>query len=290
MEPETSMEDFFDGMSDDYQSEDMADETSTETDVADELTDAMQEDDTAPQKEEISEGTDESPNEEKPTEEKQEPQTYVLRVNHEDKTVTHEELMNYAQMGVDYNRVKTQLEQAKNDNSGLQSQIAEMQGVFDVVKDLAEASKIPVSDLLKQFRKTRYTSIGYSDREAELAVERDDFAKERDSLRDVKPAAQEDGNERAKRDVAEFRQKFPDISLTEELVNKLIPSVNEGMSLTDAYQKMRMEEREAEIAELKAKLAAEQQNAANRQSSPGSLKDGGKKQKTDQYDDFFNQF
>ena len=293
MENETSTEldEFFDGFSDDYQSEEPEEETDSSTEQVEETTDESQEGEEAPKDEEKSEGADEPSEEEKTAEKDEEPRTYVLRVNHEDKTVTQEELMSYAQMGVDYNRVKTQYEQAKTDNSGLQQKIDEMQPVIDIVNDLAKASNITVSDLLKSFRKTRYTSMGYTEKEAELAVERDDLTKERDSLRGKETlATQESGDDRAKREVAEFSQKFPNITLTEELVKKLMPDCQNGMSISDAYTKMKDAEQAARIAELERQLAAEKQNAANRQSSPGSLRDSGKKTKHDQYDDFFDQF
>lgn len=290
MNEETSMDEFFDVTEEDYQSDDVTEETETNTETTDENTDNAQEGDTAEKTEENSDNASEPAEQENGAEAKQDSKTYVLRVNHEDKTVTREELMNYAQMGVDYNRVKMQLEQAKTDNTGLQSQIAEMKGVFDVVSELAAASKVPVADLLKSFRKTRYTSMGYSDKEAELAVERDDLTKERDSLRSNDASASEGNQDRAKREVDEFSQKFPDVSLTEELVQKLMPDCQSGMSLSDAYQKMQRDDQAKRIAELEAQLAAEKQNAANRQSSPGSLKDSGKKTKRDQYDDFFDNF
>lgn len=289
---ETSIDEFFDVEPEDYQSDEPMEESTAEPESTDTPPDEAQEGEGSAEAGENSGGADEPQNEENPAEATQEPRTYVLRVNHEDKTVTQEELMNYAQMGVDYSRVKTQLEQAKNDNTGLQSQIADMQRVVDVVNDLAKASNIPVDDLLKSFRKTRYTSLGYSDKEAELAVERDDLTKERDSLRgnEALAAKEESGEDRAKREVAEFQQKYPDVSLSEELVKKLLPDCQNGMSISSAYAKMKENEKDQRIAELERQLAAEKQNSANRESSPGSLRDSGKKVKTDPYDDFFDAF
>lgn len=291
MDTETSMDEFFDGMSDDYQSDDTAEETESATEEAEENSEAEQEAESAADAEENSGDADEAPSEEKTAEEKDEPRTYVLRVNHEDKVCTPEEYQAYAQKGADYDRVKMQLEQAKNDNSGLQQKIAEMQATVDIVSDLAKASNIAVPDLLKSFRKTRYTSLGYTDREAEMAVQRDDQAKELESLRGKdKQPAQESVEDRANREVAEFQSRYPNISLTEELVNKLMPDCSNGMSIVDAYRKMVDAEREAKIAELEAQLAAEKQNSENRKSSPGSLRDVGKKKARSEYDEFFDQF
>lgn len=287
---ETSMDEFFDSMDDGYQSDSTDEITESDVESTEETTDNSQEGEEAAQTEESSDDVTEPSAEEKPTEASAEPQTYVLRVNHEDKAVTLDELKNYAQMGVDYNRVKTQLEQAKTDNSGLNAKVAEMQGVFDTISELAKASDMSVADMIRQFEETRYTSLGYTPEAAKLAVERDHLKKERDSLQSKKPATEADAQkERADREVAEFAEQFPDVDLNDELVSKLMADVKSGMSLSNAYQKMLRAEQAQQIAELQKQLEAEKQNAANRKSSPGSVQDSGNHHK-DKFDDFFDNF
>lgn len=288
---ETSMDEFFDAMEDDYQSDSGEEMSESDVESVEESTDSAQDGEEAPEKEEISEGADEPSEEEKPTETEPESQTYVLRVNHEDKPVTLEELKNYAQMGVDYNRVKTQLEQAKTDNSGLNAKVAEMQGVFDTISELAQASNMSVADMIRQFEETRYTSLGYTQEAAKLAVDRDHLKKEVGSLQSKKPATEADAQkERADREVAEFAEQFPDVELNDELVSKLMKDVQSGMTLSNAYQKMLRAEQAQQIEELKKQLEAEKQNAANRTSSPGSVQDSGVRHKRDKFDDFFDNF
>ena len=78
--------------------------------------------------------------------------------------------------------------------------------------------------------------------------------------------------------------------LTEELVDKLVPDVQKGMTLSAAYRKLEKAQEAEKIAELERKLAAKQQNANNRRSSPGSQHDSGGSRSKDMFDEFMAAF
>ena len=87
---------------------------------------------------------------------------------------------------------------------------------------------------------------------------------------------------RAQKELEEFQQEYPDISLTEELVDKLLPDIQNGMRLTAAYRKYEKSQDAAKIAELERKLSAKEQNDKNKRRSPGSQQDsGGRRAKSD---------
>ena len=90
--------------------------------------------------------------------------------------------------------------------------------------------------------------------------------------------------------MAEFREAYPDVEITKELMDQLMPDVSDGVSLTVAYRKMEKAQADARIAELERQLAAQKQNAENKAASPGSQKDSGGRRTKSEYDDFMEAF
>lgn len=224
----------------------------------------------------------------------QEPETFTLKVNKEERTVTREEMISLAQQGADYERVKAAAEQAKSDNTALKEQNAKMQEAYDLLTALSEESKVSVPELLDVFRMNRYKNQGLSEDAAKERVAREKAERELQTLKAEKQAAQaaqqNPDTDRAKRDLEEFRRVYPDVALTKELVDSMLPDVQAGMSMTQAYQKQVTAKKDAEIQQLQAQLDAERKNRENRASSPGSQKDSGAKRSKSQYDAFFAEY
>lgn len=217
--------------------------------------------------------------------------SYTLRVNHRNVAVSEEEYRNYAQKGVDYDRVKGQLEQAKNDNEGLRSQLTETQKIHTRLSELAKACNTELPDLLEQFEVAMYQQQGLSPDAAKERVARMAAERKLEEANAQKQAPQEESQqERANREIAEFAQRYPDVAPTAELAQKLAPDIQAGMTLSEAYEKYLSAEKDAQIQQLKAELEAERQNKANRASSPGSVKSVGSKKEKDKFDDFFDAF
>lgn len=224
----------------------------------------------------------------------QEPETFTLKVNKEERTVTREEMIALAQQGADYERVKAAAEQAKSDNTALKEQNAKMQEAYDLLTALSEESKVSVPELLDVFRMNRYKNQGLSEDAAKERVAREKAERELQTLKAEKQAAQaaqqNPDTDRAKRDLEEFRRVYPDVALTKELVDSMLPDVQAGMSMTQAYQKQVTAKKDAEIQQLQAQLDAERKNRENRASSPGSQKDSGAKRSKSQFDAFFTEY
>jgi hypothetical protein len=81
--------------------------------------------------------------------------------------------------------------------------------------------------------------------------------------------------ERAQREIEEFARNFPDVKLTEELVGKLVPDVQKGMTLTSAYLKMERDQFKQQLAQQTAERKAAEQNKKNRAKAPASMRDSG---------------
>ena len=277
----------FDG-DDGYQTEETEEVTDTEEPEAEEPGEEPSgegesgEEAGAPQTEEGTEGGKEDP---APAE------TFTLRVNKEDRTVSREEMIAFAQKGADYDRVKNQL--AERDST-----IAEMRKSIDGSKDalellnlISEEVKKPVSELLESLHLSLRMKNGETEAEARANI-RAIKAERAMKAAQEKPAQEpkSDGRARAEKEVADFHNRYPGVELTEELCGKLATDVQKGMSLSDAYAKHQADARDAEIAELKRQLEAEKQNNKNRAKAVGSQKDSGGKRGKSPEDDFFAAF
>ena len=216
-------------------------------------------------------------------------ESFTLKVNKEERTYTREEVISLAQKGADYDRVKDQLAASRQSATELQTKLDSQQEAMEVLNDLAKDTGVDIPALLDNLRigllKKR---DGLSEDAARERLLRIKAEKENETLKAAaKPAEQaEDGKQKAQRDLAQFRKDFPNVELTQELMDKLLPGVQEGHSLTDSYRQYDAQQKDARIAELERQLAAEKQNKENRVSSPGSQKDSGGKRTKDDFEDF----
>ena len=237
----------------------------------------------------------EEPGDKKPEETK--PETFTLKVNKEEKTYSREEMISLAQKGADYDRVKELLEKSRTEQADMKKQFDGQKEAMDLLAQIAKESGSDVTALLENMQIAMVQKRdNVSADVARERVLRQKAERQAEALRSQKQEA-EKADSRAKQEIAEFRKAYPDVEVTQELVDKLMPEVNGGKSLLAAYRQMEeakqraaLTEKENRIAELEKQLAAEKKNKENRAASPGSQKDtGGQRQKTD-FDDFMSAF
>lgn len=259
-----------------------ADTETTETETA-ENTDAEASEDSETETEQAD--ADKAPK----TEEKADGETFTLKVNKEEKTYSREEMIALAQKGADYDRVKEQLSHSREEVTNLQGKIQEQATAMEVLNELAKDANMELPDLLKSLRVGMLKKQGLSEDAANERLARLDVEKENASLK-AAASNQESSSERAKREIAEFREAYPDVELTKEVLDKLMVDVQGGTPLMTAYQKYESAQKDAQIAELQRQLAAEKQNKANASASPGSQKDSGGMHSKSDFDSFMNAF
>ena len=313
---ETSFDDFFgafegaDGNQTDTM-EDTAEVETTEEPAAEPSEDGGAEDaqevQEAPESGETEEGTDSAEPEEIGAEEKHEDnnpiseQKFVVKVNKETREVSYQDAPAWIQKGMDYDRVKGQLETAQQEQATLQAELDKYRPHMELLEQAAEVSGVPLEQMLESVQLGMFRSKGMSDAEARaelrnLRLERQiqDLAKQKQQPpaqeEPVKAPEADEKEERAQREIEEFNKLFPDVKLTEELVGKLVPDVQKGMSLTSAYLKMENQRLIAEAQQRKQQEAAHKQNIKNRAKSPGSQNDSGGQRTKDAFDDFFGAF
>lgn len=220
-------------------------------------------------------------------------ETFTLRVNKEDKTVSREEVISLAQKGYDYDRVKGQLTESRQTIQQLQAQVDKSSALVESLEMVAKDTDTPVEQLIDQLHISYRVKKGESEAEARaniraLKAEKQISAMKEKATQQTAPA--EDSMARAEREVAEFKKRFPGVELTEELCKQIGKDVNADTSIADAYQKLLNENKDAEIAELKRQIEAEKQNKLNRAASPGSQTDSGGRRGKSEYDDFMAAF
>lgn len=219
--------------------------------------------------------------------------SFTIKVNKEERTVNREEIISLAQKGADYDRVKEQLNQSRQQNQTLQEQVDKSQGVLETLEMLAAGVNMPLDQFVEQLHVNFLVKGGKTEGEAREKIRADKAEKQLNASKAKETAEKspaEGAQARAQREIAEFHKDFPNVELTEELCGKLMPDVQSGMSLSSAYRKQESAKKDAEIAELKRQLEAEKQNKKNRANSPGSQKDSGGNRSRSPEDDFFAAF
>ena len=218
--------------------------------------------------------------------------TFTIKVNKEERTVTLEEMTALAQKGADYDRVKEQNTKHQQTIEDLRSKlegVSSQQAVLDILDTIAQKSGSTLEQLAESLYVNFRKSAGASEDVAREELKSARLEKELNGYKAKQTQQQEQENDsesRVRRDVEEFRREYPSVEITEELVNKLAPDIQNGMSLSAAYRKYEKAQDSAKIAELERKLAAKAQNDKNKKRSPGSQKDSGGRSSKSDYDVF----
>lgn len=243
-----------------------------------------------------SDGDGNSENAENPDGDTNADQTFTIKVNKEERTVGIDEMKALAQKGADYDRIKEQNAQKQQTIDTLQAKldgISSQQGALDILGIVAEKSGSTLEQLAESLYVNFRRTAGASEETAREELKSAKLEKELNAFKAQKTQQQEQesgGEARAKQDLADFQREYPDVPITEELVDKLMPDIQSGMSLSAAYRKYEKAQDAERIADLERKLAAEKKNAENKKKSPGSQVDSGSRQKADIFDEFMAAF
>ena len=192
--------------------------------------------------------------------------------------------------GADYDRVKNQLAESRQQVQDLQGEQGKYRNAMDVLEAMAAKAEVGLDELVEQLQLNLEMQDGKSESEAKAVIRAQKAEKQLEAMKaetaEKQEPAAEDTPSRATREIAEFQKRFPEVKLTEELCNELAADVQGGMSLIDAYQKRDAAQKDARIAELEKQLQAEKKNKHNRATSPGSQKDSGGKRERSEFDEF----
>lgn len=303
---DTNFDEFFGTFEgeDGYQTDTAEDSAADEVEDTSEETEDEQDSETAEDSEsgETNENVNEQDAEEVSAESKQEDekpiseQKFVVKVNKETREVSYQDAPAWIQKGMDYDRVKGQLESEQKLGRELQTKLDEQKPIMEILELASETSEMSIPELLDSVQLGMLMGKGMTEKEAKAELRalkaekqvKTNAEKPAPVKEEPAPAAEEDN--RAKREVEEFVRNFPDVSLTDEQIQKMRPDVQNGMSMTAAYLKMENARLKAEAEAQKQKDAAAAQIKKNRSKATGSQRDsGGQRTKTAE-DDFFAAF
>ena len=262
-------------------------ETDSDSEDGDEGGDTSEDEDTDDSEEDGADGGDEGEGGDTDAKE-----TFTLKVNKEERQVSREEMITLAQKGADYDRVKEQNTRHQQTIADLQSKlegVSSQQAVLDILDTIAQKSGSTLEQLAESLYVNFRKSAGASEDVAREELKSAKLEKELNSYKAKQTQQQEqetDAEARAQHDIEEFGREYPDVTLTEELVDKLTPDIRNGMSLSAAYRKYEKAQDSAKIADLERQLAAKAQNTKNKQRSPGSQRDSGGRSPKSDYDIF----
>lgn len=218
-----------------------------------------------------------------------EQQTFTIKVNKEEKTVTLDEMTALAQKGADYDRVKENYTKSQQNVQELQEKLNALtahQSALDILSIVAEQSGASIDQLAESIYVNLRKNAGISEGEAKGELKSARLEKELNSYKTQKSQPEDDADSRAKRDMEEFQKEYPDVQLTCELIKSLTADIQNGMSLSAAYRKFERQQSAAKIADLERRLAAKAQNDKNKKQSPGSQKDSGGRRTRSDYEEF----
>lgn len=289
------------GVEGDYQTGDAAaeqtEETTTDTEgtaqEAQEAPTAEETEDAADGQESEENGAEETPEAVNPVSE----QKFAIKVDKETREVGIEELKTLAQKGAAFDRAKEQLTEARQTVQTLQAELDSNKPIAELVRRVAKDISTTPEELLKRVQVNWRMSKGETEKEALARIEAAEANRKLEALARQQKPAQESTQDRAKREVAEFREKYPDVEITPELMKAVGEDVQKGVSLSEAYQKVQAAKKDAEVQALKDEIAklqkqmeADKQNKKNRATSPGSQRDSGGQANKSEFDDFLSAF
>ena len=99
--------------------------------------------------------------------------SFTIKVNKEERTVTREEVISLAQKGADYDRVKEQLTQTRQQNQTLLEQAEKNKDVLGVLQMLADGVNMPLDQFVDQLHVNFLVKGGKTEGEAREKIRAD---------------------------------------------------------------------------------------------------------------------
>ncbi len=188
----------------------------------------------------------------------------------ETKELTREEVIRYAQKGMDYDRTKQALHALREEADALRAFKAEHEAqIEELTAYLKESGKTSLNDVLDDLRVSELIGKGDS---ADLAREKIRAARlERQLAANAqRQTEQDEGKRKAQADLEAFQKEYPDVKVDEALLKELGDDLKATGNLTRAYEKMQRRKLEADNAALRKQIEADKQKASNKRRTTGS--------------------
>lgn len=237
----------------------------------------------ADQQEEAEDGTEDNSGEEGEAESQGADQRFTLKHLGETREVSRDEVISYAQKGMDYDRIRQKLVEVTAERDSFSAAESEAQSFL---KEMADAAGMTVDQLMDNTRAQALAEKERIDVSVALGRIRNQkeaarLQKEKDQLQNTQSQKNEEQEKHAKA-VQAFVEAYPGVE------GKAIPqSVWDEYSrtgdLVNAYRAEENRQLKAQVASLNKKLSAQETNKKNKGRSTGSQQTAGKKEVDDPF-------
>lgn len=213
--------------------------------------------------------------------EEQATDSFTLKHMDEVRTVSREEIVPLAQKGMDYDRIKGQLDAARNDLKDyekVKADLSKLNERLQYLDELAKEQGMTTDELIESTQ----VQVMHHKTGKDIEVCRGIVANERRAreLQAQQAAVTSARDQNAKRDadIAEFMKAYPELASDPKNVpNEVWEAVNKGESLLNAYRAYEVKALRAELEQQKAAAAEEKRKQENKSRSTGSQKTKGTK-------------
>lgn len=194
--------------------------------------------------------------------------------------VKPDELQALAQMGLDYQRIR-------EDRDNARAEVSRLKELESFLQELAAPNNMSVDDLIDN---TRAQVIADRDGvDKKTALERVRLDRERKAFEAQKGNADKQQQEKAKEEAKRqnnflrFSKEYPNVNPT-DIPKEVWDSFANGEDLVTAYARHEANSLRAEVESLKEKVAVAEKNAENKERSTGSQTTAGNSSEMDEFD------
>ena len=209
-------------------------------------------------------------------------QSFRLKYLGAEREVTRDEVITYAQKGMDYDRIRTKYTEAQAALGEATKQLEELEadkGALDALKALAAEQNIGFEDFIIQSiaaveAAKNGTNVKTELPRIKLDFERKAFERQKaewDKQKD-KPAKSGDADSEMQAEIDEFAAAFPEVAADAKVIPSEVwaaKNADPKKSITQHYKEYLDKQKDAEIENLKTRLAQAEQNAINKYRSTG---------------------
>ena len=214
--------------------------------------------------------------------------TFTLKVLGEEKSFTREEVVPLAQKGMDYDRVKGQLEEARNslkEYEQIKGDLAKRNEQLYWLEELAKEQNQTLDDLIEVTQAQVMARKTGQNIEVCKGIVKNQRLERELKARESKLNATTDQNEKIKSDIDAFMKAYPELAADpKNLPQEVWDAVKAGEPLLNAYRAYEIKELRAQLEKQKAEAEKKLQKEINKSRSTGSMSTKGKKTE----DDFFD--
>lgn len=259
---------------------DESDENETEGETEADEAEADQPE-TGEAEEEAEENPEEKTEDGQKEEQKEPDQTFELKHLDETRTVNREEVIQLAQKGLDYDRIRGKLDELR----GLEKQAGENELYAEFVKELADGAGISVEQMIDSTRaRILVDKAGKQGQTLDMKDALAQAKQTREARNQLDQQSREMREQRNKQDrfreeANRFRMLYPDVK-AEEIPPEVWADYDRGGNLADAWNKNQMQQLRTENETLRRELDGLKQEKKNEQRSTGSRKSAGASQRS----------